>query len=52
MTALAYPELFEVRVGDGPPQVLVRPEAEGKPCPCCGLPLKGSPLPRAEPSTS
>lgn len=42
--ASEYPDLFKIRDG----QVYVLPSAEGKPCPCCGLPLRGSPLPRAE----
>lgn len=45
--AYDHPELFEVRDG----QVLVRPEAEGEPCPCCGMPLAASPLPRTEEAT-
>lgn len=47
--AREYPDLFEI-VGEewGEAEVRVRPDAEGKPCPCCGLPLSGSPLARAE----
>lgn len=47
--AWCHPELFEVRHVDGEPQIFVRPEAEGRPCPCCGQLLKASPLPRTEP---
>lgn len=50
--AKLYPELFEVRAVDGLVTVLVRPEAEGKPCPCCGKPLAGSPLPRSHRAAS
>lgn len=38
------PDLFEIRDD----QVYVRPGKEDEPCPCCGLPLSGSPLPRAD----